>query len=604
MHSRCVPDRAKGLGEGPAAAAACQTTSEMHAKNGTKAGGAMREYIKKILAALKSPALGKIWESSKGEKKWIALLSVLYALGALLSLGLTLTMKELVDAAVAGQQQRLLRCALVLAAVIGSTLLMGYIRRMLQLRIRTRLLKGMRAEAVHRLLHKQYGALQGYHSGELVNRIFSDVNVVADGILSIVPPLLYLLIQLLGAMFILYRLNARFMLILVTAGAFGAVVSFAFRHKMKDFHKTRQHAEDRLHARVQETFGNLRIIKASSTEMRMEKEVDSAQQQFTDAQVRQGWFSAFMGVGLGLIFQGSWFYALLWGCSGVYRGDISYGMLTAILQLVGQIQSPFEGLISTLSSAYGAVASAERLMELYDLPDEEPQEKILSSMQDFRELSLNDVYFSYDGKETVLSGVDCTLRQGETVAIMGPSGCGKSTLFSLLLGIYAPTSGSIRVKIGNEETKRALRSVLAYVPQGNALFSGTLGENIALFCETEPTEDQIWQTAKLACIDDFIRAQEKGLNAVIGERGLGLSEGQAQRIAIARALLMDKPVLLLDEATSALDEQTEASLLENIAGLKNKTCLIVTHRKAALRICTRRLTLKDGRLTESEETEC
>lgn len=564
----------------------------------------MRALIRKFLEALKSPALGKIWKSSAGEKKRILLLSILYVISALFSLGYTLVIKELVDAAVGGSIHDLILFASLLAGMVLAMQFMGYLRRILQLKVHTNLMQSMRTEAVHRLLHKRYAAIKDYHSGELVNRVFSDVNVVSDGVVSIVPPLLYLLIQLLGAMLILYRLNTGFMLILVCAGIFGAVASFALRHKMKDFHKARQKTQDQFHARIQEIFFNLRIIRASSTESRMEKEAATFQQRFTDAQMRQGRFSAFMGVGLGLIFQGSWFYALIWGCLEVLNGRISYGMLTAVLQLVGQIQAPFEGLINILTTTYSTVASAERLMELYDLPDEPAQALLPGAEEGFREIELRDVHFSYDRKETVLQGLDLTIRRGDTVAIMGPSGCGKSTLFSLLLGIYEPIRGQIRVKTDAGETDGPLRSVFAYVPQGNALFSGTLGENIALFCETPPSQEAVWQAAKAACIDEFIASQEQGMDTVIGEGGLGLSEGQAQRIAIARALLMDKPVLLLDEATSALDEQTEARLLENIAALQQKTCLIVTHRKAALAICSRQITIRDGQARECEETAC
>ena len=564
----------------------------------------MRSYIKKAIDAIKSPAIGELWDFSAGERWRILIIALMNIMSALVSLFVTLVMRELVDAAVAGNANGVTHNALLLAALILVMLLSGYFRRMFDLKTRTRLLCNIRSDAIRRLLNKKFGNLQSYHSGELVNHIFSDVGIMADGIVNIVPPLLYLVIQLIGAAVILYRMNSGFMLILLVSGAFGALASFAFRHKMKEYHKESQQAQDKFHARVQETLQNLRIIKASGTEARMRRETDSFQQYYSATQIRHGRFSAFMGTGLNLIFRASWFYALMWGCAGIYRGSLTYGTLTAILQLVNQIQSPFEGMISVMTSAYSTISSTERLMELYRLPDEEPPPVIEESLSDFREIQMEDVTFDYSPDEEVLKNITLSIRKGDTIAIMGSSGCGKSTLFSLLLGIYEPEKGKIRATIGNTTVNRTVRSLFSYVPQGNALFSGTLRENITMFREDQADDKAIWNAAKLACIDDFIRAQTNGLDTRIGENGLGLSEGQAQRVAIARALMTDAPILLLDESTSALDEQTEAKLLANIAGLSDRTCVIVTHRRAALEICSRRVDLRDGIIVQEEDFIC
>lgn len=558
----------------------------------------MREKIKKFLRALKSPAVGKIISSTRGHRGAIALLSVLNAVSAVLGLMFTLVMKELVDFAVAGQREKVITYAVLMAGLILIQLLMGYCRRVLSVKIRARMLETMRGEAIHRLLHKSYKGLTAYHSGELVNRVFSDVSVVADGVVSIVPPLLYLAIQLIGAAIILLRMDSAFMLILLITGALGAVLSFLMRNRMKAFHKQSQQAEDKLHARVQETFGNARIIKASALEDKMEREAAGSQKVFTAAQLKRGRFSALMGTGLGLVFRGSWFYALMWGCAGIVRGTLTYGGLTATLQLVNQIQSPFEGLISTMGTVYSTVSSAERLMELYDLPDDAAAPD--GDISGFKRITAENITFSYDeNKDVVLKNASFTVNAGETVAVMGPSGSGKSTLFSLLLGIYEPAEGRILVSGSQGETEGARRGLFAYVPQGNMLMSGTLKENIALFTKHPVTDAEIAAAADAACIGDFIKTLPQGMDSVIGEHGIGLSEGQAQRVAIARALLTDSPVLLLDESTSALDGETEAKLLQNIAA-QNRTCIIVTHRKAALGICTRAVKIEEGKIVEEK----
>lgn len=543
----------------------------------------IREYIKKLIDSLKSPALKKIRQSYAPERGRLILLGVLYAFSAVVSLGFTLVMRELIDAAVAGNFQRLIIFIIALIASILISLGLGYASSVLQAGVRANLLKIMREEAVNKILRKKYAGLSAYHSGELVNRVFSDVSIVAGGVVSIVPPLLNMVIQLVGASLILARLNGFFLLILLAAGIAGTIISYLLRNKMKAFHKETQGAEDKLHARVQETLENVRIIKASGTEERMAHEAGIFQVLFKEAQMRRAKFSAWMGTVMGLVFRGSWVYALLWGCFGIYNGTISYGTLTAILQLVGQVQYPFEGLISTMGTLFGMVSSAERLMELYDLPDEIERTHFSPESENFVSLKAEDVCFAYDEKP-VLGHFNMEVKAGQSVAVMGHSGCGKTTLFSLLLGIYEPDGGRIVFETDSRSIDGGISGLFAYVPQGNELFSGTLRENIMMFSNREVSEDDIRKAAETACILDFIDEQEEGLDTAIGERGVGISEGQAQRIAIARAVLSDCPVLLLDESTSALDSETEARLLKNISALK-KTCIIVTHREAALKIC-------------------
>lgn len=283
---------------------------------------------------------------------------------------------------------------------------------------------------------------------------------------------------------------------------------------------------------------------------------------------------------------------MLWGCTGIVSGSLSYGTLTAMLQLVAQVQSPISGFANLASRAYAAVSSAERLEELDRLPREEKAQPVSGQ---FTGLAVENLCFSYD-RQPVLRDFSFRMNAGEIIALTGPSGCGKSTLFSLLLGLYPPESGSVQFATtqGTLPAGPSARQLLSYVPQGNALFSGTLRENIAMF-RPEASEAEIWAGAKCACMEGFIQSLPQGLDTVLGEKGLGLSEGQAQRIAVARAIVGNAPLLLLDEATSALDEDTERQLLQNLAGL-NRSCLIVTHRRAALEICSRRISLEGGGL--------
>ena len=371
-----------------------------------------------------------------------------------------------------------------------------------------------------------------------------------------------------------------------------------------------QESEGKLHAVLQETLENLRLIKASGSEARLERRAGERQEAFVRAQLKKGYLVVGMNSGMNLAFQLSWLFCMLWGCWGIYRGELTYGMLAASIQLVGQIQGPMAGAAGIAAQLYGTVSSAERLKEIMDLPEEEDEEAADGNelYRNLTQIRMDNLTFSY-GRETenVLEKVNICIRPGDFGAVTGHSGSGKSTLFQLLLGIYQPCSGKLMFCFKDEsgisaadptaETQMpasvCTRSLFAYVPQGNTLFSGTLWENFAMFTDSA-SDEEIVQAARTACIDQLIYELKDGLDTVIGERGIGLSEGQAQRVAVARALLSHAPILLLDESTSALDEETEARLLENISLLKNKTCLIVTHRKAALRICDYRVHIENG----------
>lgn len=265
---------------------------------------------------------------------------------------------------------------------------------------------------------------------------------------------------------------------------------------------------------------------------------------------------------------------------------MTYGTLLAMLQLVGQIQFPLANLSGFIPRFYKMIASAERIMTLENLSNDEINRNNLEKKR-FEMLKTENLSFKHKDIE-ILKNVNVEIKRGDIVSLTGISGGGKTTFFLLLLGIYLPDSGKISI---TDDT----RSIFSYVPQGNQLLSGTIKENISLFKDDIEMKD-IEKAAELACAKEFIEKLPNGYDTVIGQNGFGLSEGQAQRIAIARSLLTGADFLLLDEATSALDENTEAKVLENIGNLKDKTCIIVTHRKAALKICNKHLYLKDKKI--------
>ena len=556
----------------------------------------MTGNLRKVRNIFRSTALRAIVRWCRPVHVSIILISVFAVISSLLSLGVTLVTKSLIDGATGGNMSALWIYGGMLVALIalsrGLSVWGAYIRT----KASAVLQKHMQGLVTSSILGKEYASLKGYHSGELVNRVFSDVNVVKNGVMSMLPSFLQTGVSFVGAAVILITMDWRFIPVLIAAAALGSVIMIAFREPMKRRHKRMQAAEDALHASTQETLENIRVVKASVSEERALRDMEEDRELLSSEQLRNGRLSILMNQGMGSMFDISWLICNLWGCVKIFQRTFTYGSLAALIQLVGRIQAPIANAVSLLSRAYGVIASAERLQEVITLPDEDRGTVIDS----FDAIRIEDVSFRYDdGADDVLTNISATIRRGDFVALTGISGGGKTSLFQLLLGIYRPNSGAILFEQGDltVPASRGTRGLFAYVPQGNTLMSGTLKDNLTMFTDHAADED-ILKAVHAACLDELVA--EIGMDAKLGERGIGLSEGQAQRVAIARALLSKAPILLLDESTSALDEQTEARLLENIDAMRDKTVMIVTHRKAALAICDYTLHISDGRMTRVE----
>ena len=550
------------------------------------------EDLEKVRKMFRSPAMAQVLRWSKCVHGRILCICFFNVILVFCSLGVTLVTKDLVDAAVSAHQDLLWKNGFILLGLVLVQLSIGFILSWIRIKASSKLQRHLQGTLIRDILTKEYATLKGYHSGELVNRVFSDAGVIRGGVLGILPGIISTLVSFIGAAAILIALDWRFVLLLAFAGVVGTMIVLLFRKPMKERHTRMQKAEDKLHASIQESLENIRLIKASLSENRVFRQIDNRQEILEKEQVRQGKFHAVMNNSMGLMFTFSWLFCMLWGCAAIFRGEMTYGSLAAMIQLIGRVQGPIASVVSIAGDIYRVIASAERLMEVTDLPSESMGELLT----DFDEINIDHATFRYeDGTEDVLRDICGTIRKGEFVALTGTSGGGKSSLFQLLLGIYSPNSGKVAFRKGSEEiiACRESRALFAYVPQGNTLFSGTLRENLLMFTD-EASEEQIKEALRVACIDDL--ASEIGLDAELAERGVGISEGQAQRVAVARALLTGAPILLLDESTSALDEETEARMLGNISAMRDKTCLIVTHRKAALSICDYRLHISEGKM--------
>ncbi|MGN1114397.1 MAG: ABC transporter ATP-binding protein [Oscillospiraceae bacterium] len=549
----------------------------------------------------------RLKKEDKGTLKWLfnrsrhqlwRILTIIigYGLFAVISVVFALMCRGIIDSAVGHSSNGLIKYGIALFCVIFFQMILQLYCNSAVEYVRCSLGMSIRKDMLDKLLKKDYSSISTYHSGELLNRMFSDVDSISDGITTLLPTLTNMVTQLICAISVLIAMDKKFTMIFIIAGIFTIFISLLFRKKMKFLHKNVQQKQGIMRSFLQETLENSLIIKVFGCEKKMEQTNDVNQKNHFAAQMKRRSLSICANAGFGFVFQVGYFIALIWGARGIFLGTLTYGTLTAILQLVNQIKGPFANLSGLLPKFYGVIASAERIIELENLPEEEESEKRLN-YKEFDKIEIKDMSFSY-GDNHVLKDVNLDIEKGDFISLTGLSGGGKSTLFHILLGAYYPCSGTVEYLSRNGgifKCGKETRSLFAYVPQGNILFSGTIKENMLMLNDNASDEDII-AAAKIACAYDFIKELPDGFDTKIGENSLGVSEGQAQRIAITRAILSNAPILLLDEATSALDEQTEAQLLQNISALKNRTCLIVTHRPAALSICNKHLILDDGNI--------
>lgn len=528
----------------------------------------------------------------------VLLLTLVSIFSAVFGVMFALGTKGVIDAATAGDKSAFIRACMIQGVVILGILVCTTLNRHLRERIHANLDKDWKKDLLHGILHSDYRAVSSYHSGELINRLNNDVRILDDGVVSLLPSLCSMLTKLLVAFTVLTSLTPLFAVLLLTAGSLVVFFTAILRRKLKSMHKKVSEADGKVSSILQETLEKLLVVQAMDVSHEMERRVGIQLENRFELHRRRKNISLFANTSISVMFYVAGFAALVWCSAGILGGTITYGTMTAVTQLVNQLQNPIVGLSGLLPQYIAMTAAAERLQELDQLPatadsrQEDPQ--ILYSRM--RGIRAKDLCFTYD-RDSILDHTEFSLAKGRFYAITGPSGTGKSTLLKLMLGVYVPDSGSLTLETEDETVAldRSTRRLFAYVPQGNLLFSGTIKENL-LVIKPEATDEEIDQAVYASAMDLFLSQLPQGLDTLLGEAGAGLSEGQAQRLAIARAVLGGAPILLLDECTSALDVETEALVLQRLRELKDKTCIAVTHRPAAEHICDGRIQMDSGKI--------
>lgn len=548
---------------------------------------------------------GKAWikKELRSYRTFVLFLAFFTAFATLLSLAFAYLVRYLINSAAGGESKRLWIFAAVLLGVLLLRIALQTITGFFSEKLRAKIVTQLRVRCFSKILRSDYAKVQGYHSGELLNRLTSDIQEVATDTVGLLPAIVGMIVQCVGAVAALLTIDPLFTAIYVVCGGVFALITAFFRKQIKKRQKAVLEADGATRAFMQEGVSSVMTLKAYGAEEKTKEKAKAFANTYYQKRMSRNYLRSSMGAVFSLLSNFGLIFAVVWCSVSVLGGNNDYGSILSVILLLMQLQHPLTSFSSLVPVYYARIASGERLQELDELPCEEidcDNFNFAKAYDELEEIDCRNVAFDY-GREGVLFGVDASIKKGEIVCLTGASGAGKSTLFKLLLAVYRPSQGEIVIK---GETERGLtakdRGLFAYVPQGHFLFSGTIYENLTFFArETDETvlREKVKKAVETACAE-FVWELPQGLDTILGEGGAGLSEGQKQRLSVARALVSDRPILLLDEATSALDSQTERRLLENVRALQNKTCLIVTHRPAAIEIADCILAIENGKIVE------
>ena len=597
-----------------------------------------------------------LFAQSRAQHGRIVALSVLCALQAAVLVGFALACRAVIDQAVAGNAKGLLASAAALAGVIVSQLVLRLAINGTQERIRARFALELRKSMLDSIFAARYGNVLRFHSGELSNRMFSDVQVVSNGVSTIIPSFVSMIAQLVFAIAVLALISPPMVALFAGAALLSFVLARTLRGRLKALHRAVQEKEGAVRVFLQEALEHQLVIRSFGAQPATSAHADALQEDYFGAQMRRRGWSIAANASFAFFFNALYAVALTWCAFELLHGTMSYGTLMAVLQLIARIQAPVSSLSGMLPQLYQTLASAERLMEVAELPHSENRLP-MTAAEFYQRLSgvrICDLAFSYwdeegggeaeaadalgcdavdsevagvlsdavdgalagqsvesegdagektapassEGEVASLSCDGAFVPKGSFVVVEGPSGSGKSTLFKLVLGAYDAEGFAYELADSACAASQVPPGVFAYVPQDNFLFAGSVRENVA-FAAPDADDDQVKRACEAACAWGFVEELPQGLDTMIGEHGQGLSQGQLQRLAIARAVCSGAPIMVLDEVTSALDDATEAAVLANIAALPGKTVFVAAHRAKAREFATLRLRVENGVMSET-----
>lgn len=559
-------------------------------------------------------AFFKDWRNQKSYFFWlvkyskpyipkILFMMIINLLITLLSTGMAVLSKEIIDRATNGNN---ITGAIVIYIVfILSMLGFNVISQMISLVLDEKFSFGIRKQLYEQIINAHWMDVKKYHTGDLMTRLTSDAGNISNGIIYTIPTIIELVLELLITFFTLFYYQPMLAVFALVIGPVAAIVSFWLGRKLKKLQVKVQESESAYRSYVQESLANLLIVKSFANEEYATDRLVKLRDERFKWVYKKSKLGVMSSTSMSLTFQLAYIVAFTYGAICITAKTITYGTMSLFITLINRIQAPIIGLAQQIPKIVSILASAGRVIELQNIPLEEKCDRHIK--QNDIGVRVEGLSFHYDmEKENVFENADISIKPGEFVAIIGESGIGKTTLIRLIMSFMSEYEGNITYFNNNHESIKAnasTREFISYVPQGNTLFSGTIRENIRMG-KLDATEEEFIEALKMSAAYDFVQELPKGIDTVIGERGHGISEGQAQRIAIARALIKKAPFLILDEATSSLDPQTELAVLEGIRKLEPKpTCLIITHRLSVLPYCDRRIRIEDKKIKEVSESE-
>lgn len=521
------------------------------------------------------------------------LFNLLYTVVGLVMVTLT---KRIIDEATEGNPIiTLIVCYLILTIGLQLVLVFGTLMNTM---LTEKFSFGIRKQIYKKIIHSHWMDVKKYHTGDLMTRLTSDAGNVADGIIGTIPSIIQLIVELLLVFITLFSYSPLLACFALLVAPVAAVSSWWFGRKLKRLQVKVQESEAAYRSFLQESLANLLIVKAFANEEYSTQRLTQLREERFGWVYRRTKMGLISSTAMSMSFQVGYIVAFAYGAIQISRKAITYGTMSVFLTLVNRVQAPVMGLAQQIPRVVSILASAGRIMELQELPLEEKEEEPLAVVQ--AGVDVSGLTFGYT-QDNVLENVSLHIAPGEFVAVIGESGIGKTTLIRIIMSFMSNIQGSVTFYNEKGETQKAnaaTRNFIAYVPQGNTLFSGTVRENIRMG-NLNATEEEMNEALKLAAAYDFVQELPKGIDTVIGERGHGLSEGQAQRIAIARAFVKKAPFLILDEATSSLDEATEQEVIRGLQRLTPRpTCLVITHRKSILKYCDREIKIANKTIIE------
>lgn len=536
----------------------------------------------------------------------ILALAALHIFSAFLGVRFALVTQNVIDSAVSGVEDAFVQACCVLAAFIVMRIVCNALSMHMNQMIRANLDRDFKRSILNKIYHCEYADISKFHSADLVHRMSSDGASAYGGVLAIATSLASYTTTLVTAVVTLMNLEPVFT-VAIGFGTLAITLATALvQRKMKKMHLEASQAGSKVSGFLHESINRLMMVQALDVSDEMERRAEAVLEDRWQVIRRRKNLNLVMGFGSsGLGNLGS-FVTLVWCAFKLLRGEISFGGMTALSSLAGQLQTPLMMLPHTIPQIISISVACERLMEIERIPDQPrpDQQDVQALYSRMTGIRSEHLCFSYD-RDPVIRDVSMIIPKGGLTVIVGQSGIGKSTLLKLLLGLYRPDSGELVIdtKDGSVSISRAARSLFSYAPQGNFLLSGTLRENLIL---TNPhaTQEQIRQALYVSCMEEYVAALPQGLETPLRENGEGLSEGQAQRLSLARAIISGAPVLLLDEVTSALDAATEQTVLERICALPDKTCIAVTHRPAALKLADSVIEVTEQGMVLRASTKC